>query len=65
MEIVFFGAISYVVSGSERNHMQLRLATVNHLLKHGSQYNTYFREGFTDVEEYVRRQRIFSSGVRS
>ena len=59
----FFRAVSFAISGTERNHMRLRLATVNHLLKHASRYNTYLREGFSDVEGYIGRQRMFCSGV--
>ncbi|XP_038066365.1 uncharacterized protein LOC119736418 [Patiria miniata] len=58
----FFRAISFAISGTEANHMRLRMATVNHLLKHASQYKGLLREGFTDVEEYVRRARMFCSG---
>ena len=36
---------------------------MNHLLKHASRYNTYLREGFSDVEAYIGRQRMFCSGV--
>ena len=59
----FFRAISYAISGSERNYMRLRIAIVNHLLKYGCRYNTYLREGFCDVEDYIQRQRMFCSGV--
>ncbi|XP_038050108.1 uncharacterized protein LOC119723495 [Patiria miniata] len=61
----FFRAISFAVSGTEENHVQLRMATVNHLLKNGDKFNGFLRQGFVNVEEYVIRQRMFDSGVWS
>ena len=36
----FFRGVSYAISGTERNHMRVRMATVNQLLKHASYYKT-------------------------
>ena len=59
----FFRAISFALSGTEDNHMQLRMATVNYLLQNGNKFNGFLRQGFVNVEEYVVQERMFDCGT--
>ncbi len=59
----FFRAISFAMSGTEDNHVQLRTACVNHLLRNANKLKCFLRDGFANVEDYVMRQRMFDAGT--
>ncbi|XP_038062442.1 uncharacterized protein LOC119732934, partial [Patiria miniata] len=59
----FYRAISYAISGTEDNHMQLRLAIVHHLLENAAQFRCCLREGYRTVQEYVTNARLCNNGT--
>ncbi|XP_030847547.1 uncharacterized protein LOC105443054 isoform X3 [Strongylocentrotus purpuratus] len=59
----FFRAISYVISGTERNHAILRNATVKHLLQTKDMFSNTLRQEYRTVREYVLKRRIKEDGT--
>ncbi len=59
----FFRAISYAISGTEVNHVQLRTDVGNHMLNSCSKFQGFLRDGFDSVQDYIMRQRIFDVGT--
>ncbi|XP_055079136.1 uncharacterized protein LOC117373730 [Periophthalmus magnuspinnatus] len=49
----FFRAVSQAISGTQKYHRKIRLATVKQLEKNPSKYNTLLRDGHFSVEQYI------------
>ena len=59
----FFRAISYVISGTERNHALVRDATVKHLLQTKDMFSNTLRQEYRTVREYVLKRKIMEDGT--
>ena len=59
----FFRAVSYIISGTESNHIHLRKATVKHLLETNDLFSNTLSHEFRTVEEYVLKERVMDIGT--
>lgn len=53
-----FRALSYAVSGSENHHRKIRTGVVKHLKGNGTEFDSFLRDGYTSVEEYIAKTRM-------
>ena len=59
----FFRAVSYIISGTESNHIHLRKATVKHLLETNDLFSNTLSHEFRTVQEYVFKERVMDIGT--
>ncbi|XP_072166092.1 uncharacterized protein [Diadema setosum] len=59
----FYRAISYIISGTERNHTILRKATAKHLLDTNCLFTSTLSHEFRTVEEYVLKEKVMNNGT--
>ncbi|XP_071943845.1 uncharacterized protein [Antedon mediterranea] len=59
----FYRAISYIISGTEDNHLLLRRAITNHLLETDDLFINTFSHEYRSVKEYVFKKRVMDNGT--
>ncbi|XP_071509191.1 uncharacterized protein [Diadema antillarum] len=59
----FYRAISYIISGTERNHTVLRKTTTKHLLDTNGLFSSTLSHEFRTVEEYVLKEKVMDNGT--
>ncbi|XP_071952879.1 uncharacterized protein [Antedon mediterranea] len=59
----FYRAISYIISGTEDNHLILRKAIGNHLLETNDLFSNTLSDEYRTVKEYVIKKRVMVNGT--
>ncbi|XP_071958642.1 uncharacterized protein [Antedon mediterranea] len=59
----FYRAISYIISGTENNHLILRKAITNHLLESDDMFSNALSDEYRTVKEYVIKKRVMDNGT--
>ncbi|XP_071963919.1 uncharacterized protein [Antedon mediterranea] len=59
----FYRAISYIISGTENNHLILRKAIGNHLLETDDLFSSTLSVEYRTVMEYVIKKRVMDNGT--
>ncbi|XP_030578831.1 uncharacterized protein LOC115775437, partial [Archocentrus centrarchus] len=54
----YFRAISQAISGTQKNHRKIRLAVVKQLERNYLKYQSFLRDGFSSVQNYISETKM-------